>query len=90
MTWVPQYRTSVRICAVLLRADRADLIDLDFQTRLKITDGLTLQRILRFRRIWLGKLWNRYNGLELARQINQIDRLPADVLAEFDAQKLSA
>lgn len=82
--WIPTNRCTVRICVVLFRACRNDRITLSFRDFDIVRDGTFRTRFNPTRRAYLGRLWRVHGGLELARSIDAVDRIPPDVIEELE------
>lgn len=82
--WIPSNRSTVRICSILLRAHRGDLVVLEFKDFVSVRDGMFRDKFPWYLRGHLGQLWRRYGSLDFARELDQYDRIPQDVLEDFE------
>ena len=82
--WLPSNRTAVRICTVLMRAHNDSMVDLKFNDVIMIREGVFQTRFTAETRAILARIWRQHGGLDLARRVDQYDRLPQDVIEDLN------
>lgn len=68
---------------MLYRALNAGRIQLTFDQAMRVREGNFSTRFWPRDRASLGRLWRHHGGLELAREIGQLDKIDPDVIEDM-------